>query len=131
MHSRVLVSLYGRFSVILPTNFHPSSRFQTNVNPLGPSMRTVNGSSPIACFADGVGPVDQNAILRSNDWPAWSDGFQPSAYFQPVPSMCTSRKALPLGSSTYSVSGDGCASRRGSSIAFGGAERTLSRVAAI
>src|SRR5439155_23037542 len=103
---RLLVSLYERFSVILPTYFHPSSRFQTNVNPLGPSMKTVNDSSPIACFADGVGSVDQNAILRSNDWPPWSEGFQPSAYFQPVPSMWMSRNALPLGSSTYSVSGD-------------------------
>ena len=86
---------YGPLSAILPTNFHPPSRSQTNVNPLGPSMKTVCGSpSGVAPLAGG-GVVDPNATLRISDAAAVGD-FQPSTYLQPVPCSWTSRKARPL-----------------------------------
>src|SRR5689334_3356616 len=76
------------------------------MNPLGPSMNTLSGSSSkTATFAEGAG-VEPRPVLRNSHLPARSGDLQPSAYRHAPPSTRTSRNALPFGSFAYSVNGD-------------------------
>src|SRR5258706_13682616 len=71
--SRSVSSAHNFQWLSVPTNFQPRSRFQTYVNPVGPSMNTVSGSSFCTMsFATGADVINQNAILRKRELSAWS-----------------------------------------------------------